>query len=104
MISRSDRQAFALAFSGLVGLVFAAMLTWYGYGLVERSVTIGQVSSAMQAPMWLIYSILPFGGALLAFRCMEFIANALTQDTMPTQSLVGEDGASPRDIEWKGGI
>ncbi|MDJ0951523.1 MAG: TRAP transporter small permease [Alphaproteobacteria bacterium] len=95
---------YAVALSGLLGLAFALMLVWYAYGLVDRSVMVGQVSSAMQAPMWLIYSILPAGGALLALRCAEFTVHAFTADGTATQLPEGEDEASRRDVDWKGGM
>ena len=49
-------------------LVFLAMLTYYG---VEMAIiTHGQVSSALQIPMSLVYAALPVGCALMAWYSM----------------------------------
>ena len=62
-------QRWAECFNCCVAILFCTGLAWYGlqiatgsYGLDERSET------GLQFPMWIYYSALPTGGALMALR------------------------------------
>ena len=52
----------------LIFLGFALYICYSSYGLVKKQIMIGQVSPAMQMPMWILYSAPMVGFALTAFR------------------------------------
>ncbi len=55
----------------LAGMIFAGFLLGYGAEHVLNVASFGQVSSAMRAPMALIYACLPVGAFLLFLRLTE---------------------------------
>lgn len=90
------RAARRLSFiAAVAGAAFAVALGVYGAKLVGHTFSTGQRSSALQAPMWIVYSILPLAGATLFFRFVERLA--------PAAAPAGEASATA-DIAWKGGL
>ncbi|MEL6961548.1 MAG: TRAP transporter small permease [Pseudomonadota bacterium] len=78
----------------LAGMLFASLLMIYGTEHVLNVTAFGQVSSAMRAPMGLIYACLPLGAALFFLRLAEnFLRSWLTP--------LGSKRAS--DMLWTGG-
>jgi C4-dicarboxylate transporter DctQ subunit len=51
-----------------VSVLFCCVLVYYGIELTAQSRAYGQVSTALQAPMWLFQLAIPVGGALMAVR------------------------------------
>lgn len=59
-----------LAITFLFGLAFA----WYSAWLVVRTQALGQLTPALQIPMWIVYLAMPLAGILLAFRAVLLLA------------------------------
>lgn len=51
-----------------VGIFFCAVLVYFGAELTIQTREFGQVSTALQAPMWMFQLAIPVGGALMAIR------------------------------------
>ena len=65
----SPRVAHLLQFVGVgLGLVFAAMLIWFGMRLSLGTIQMNQMSPAMRVPVGMIYLIIPISGAFMALR------------------------------------
>lgn len=78
----------------LAGMLFAGFLMVYGIQHVWNVTTFGQVSSAMRAPMGLVYACLPLGAALFFLRLTE----SFLRSWLPP---AGSKRAS--DMLWTGG-
>lgn len=53
---------------------FAILVLVYGGGrLVEITATLGQTSAALDLPMWIIYTVLPISGVLVAYFALSFL-------------------------------
>ena len=61
-------QHIVTLFAHCVGVTFSLFIGYYGYQLVAFTHNTGQVSTDVGIPLYLVYSILPLTGALLAFR------------------------------------
>lgn len=81
--------------AAVAGAAFAIALGFYGAKLVGHTFSTGQRSSALQAPMWIVYSILPLAGATLFFRFVERLAPSTARS---------EDASASADVVWKGGL
>lgn len=55
-------------FVNIVGLAFCIALTYYGWKHTMRVRSAGQVTAALDIPMWLTYLAIPVGGAIMALR------------------------------------
>ena len=56
----------------LIVAVFALLVMVIGGGrLIYISQTLGQLSPALQIPMWIVYSVVPLGGLLVVFYKLE---------------------------------
>ncbi len=51
--------------------LFCGALTVYGFRMVLFTLRTGQVSPALKLPMWSVYSAIPLGGGLMAFRFFQ---------------------------------
>jgi C4-dicarboxylate transporter DctQ subunit len=54
--------------SNIAALISAVLLIWFGIKFTLWQATTGQKSIAMQIPMYIAYSIVPMGGALMLLR------------------------------------
>ena len=69
--------------SGVGGLVFAAVLAWYGYELFHEALVGGwRTDTSWELPLWIPYLALPLGIGLLALQYAADIA-ALIADEGP---------------------
>ncbi len=57
----------------IVALFFTGSMAFYGSKLVQFSISTGQVSPALQLPMWVAYSAIPLGFILMSFRLVQNI-------------------------------
>ncbi|WP_428484840.1 TRAP transporter small permease [Rhodopila sp.] len=65
----SSGQRWLEAFNCVVALAFSAGMVWYGWEIVDTSLLLDERSSSgLQFPMWIYYSALPAGGALMTMR------------------------------------
>ena len=56
------------ALINLISLVFCLLVLFYGAKLIMQTRMFGQVSPALQVPMWLVQLAIPVGGGLMALR------------------------------------
>ncbi|MBX6741622.1 MAG: TRAP transporter small permease [Acetobacteraceae bacterium] len=62
-------QRWLEVFNCLVALIFSAGMVWYGWQIVDTSMLLEERSSTdLEFPMWIYYSALPTGGALMVVR------------------------------------
>jgi len=75
-------QRWLEAFNCLVALAFCGGMVWYGWQIVDTSLALEETSSTGLAfPMWIYYSALPAGGALMSARyIIRFFRYALWFD------------------------
>ncbi len=57
----------------IIFLLFALGVVYYSWGLVDRQMRIGQLSPAMQFPMWIVYAAPCVGFALTSIRQVQTI-------------------------------
>lgn len=55
-----------LLLGGVISAAFSLFLVWYGLEVVQRIIDAGQVSPALEIPMFYVYAILPAGALLMA--------------------------------------
>lgn len=60
----------------LVSAVFCGFLAAYGVQIVSFNFRSGQVSPALEVPMWIVYSAIPIGSGLMALRFLQRMATA----------------------------
>lgn len=53
-----------------LGLIFAAVLVWYGSRLVMNTSRMGQLSPAMRIPVGYIYAVIPLAASFMVLRYM----------------------------------
>lgn len=51
-----------------VSILFCVLVVFYGVELISQTKMFGQVSPAMQVPMWLVQLAIPIGASLMAIR------------------------------------
>lgn len=59
--------------SNVIFFTFALYLAYLGVNLIIKSMNYGQLSPAMQWPMWTIYIAIPLGGIGMAIRLLQNI-------------------------------
>jgi C4-dicarboxylate transporter DctQ subunit len=59
-----------------IGVFFCALLFYFGAELTVQTREFGQVSTALQAPMWMFQLAIPVGGALMAILRISAIVDA----------------------------
>jgi C4-dicarboxylate transporter DctQ subunit len=64
-----------LVFQTLVVLLFCGVISKFLFSIIARQHSIGQVSPALEIPIWIPYAAVPLGMILLAARaCEVFVA------------------------------
>lgn len=65
-----------------IAIVFCGFLVFYGAELILQTRAFGQVSPAMQLPMWLVQLAIPVGAALMGVRfTQQFFRTAPGRDS-----------------------
>jgi C4-dicarboxylate transporter DctQ subunit len=69
-------------FNCAAAIVFCVALTWYGWEIVATARAIDERSASdLRFPMWIYYSALPAGGALMAIRyAIRLVGLAVLRD------------------------
>jgi C4-dicarboxylate transporter DctQ subunit len=57
-----------LLLGGVISALFSLFLVWFGLQVVQRIIDAGQVSPALEIPMFYVYVILPAGALLMAIH------------------------------------
>jgi|TARA_B100000959_G_C14961043_1_gene615782 C4-dicarboxylate transporter DctQ subunit len=65
----------------LVGIAFCLVLAYFSYIQTERVFMAGQVSPAMEMPMWLAYGAVPTGSLFMAIRYGQNLWGRFRGDT-----------------------
>ncbi|CAD5269256.1 MULTISPECIES: TRAP transporter small permease [Halomonadaceae] len=60
-----------------VSIAFCLFLVVYGFQLTEQTHRFGQVSSALQAPMWIVQLAIPVGALLMGIRFTQHFFRTL---------------------------
>jgi len=55
----------------LLILIFGLLVGYYAFAIILRQMRTNQISSAMQIPIWYVYSILPLGSMLIIARTLQ---------------------------------
>lgn len=68
---------------------FSLVVVWLGVQLIQASIRYGDTSPVTEIPMWLIYAVIPFCFALIAYRILsvnirQFRGKAVESDGAPT--------------------
>ena len=75
---RPGAQRWVEVFNCLVALAFTFGMIWYGWAVVGTALLLDQRSSSdLQFPMWIYYTALPTGGALMFGRYLIRLARYL---------------------------
>jgi C4-dicarboxylate transporter DctQ subunit len=94
-------QRWVEVFNCLVALVFCAGLVWYGWQIVDTSLLLDERSSTdLQFPMWIYYSALPTGGALMAVRYAGRLVRYVGFYD-PATMAVGQPGAHEMPLDMR---
>jgi C4-dicarboxylate transporter DctQ subunit len=65
-----------------ISLAFCALIVYYGSSLIYQTRMFGQVSPALQVPMWMVQTAIPLGAGLMALRFSQQIWHLLVGDKM----------------------
>ena len=63
-----------------ISLAFCALIVYYGSSLISQTRMFGQVSPALQVPMWMVQTAIPLGAGLMALRFSQQIWHHLAGD------------------------
>ena len=67
-----------------IAVVFCAFVVFYGAELIAQTRAFGQISPAMQVPMWLVQLAIPVGSALMGLRfAQQFFRTLLRHEQEP---------------------
>ena len=67
-----ERGRFVISIvSDLLFLVFAVIISYNGWQVVQRVAKSGQSSASIEVPMWVVYAAMPTGFALICFRLLQ---------------------------------
>lgn len=70
MLSVKNKRVVAIIV-GVISLFFTVNMAYYGSKLVLFSLSTGQVSPALQLPMWVPYVAIPLGFVLMSIRLLQ---------------------------------
>jgi C4-dicarboxylate transporter DctQ subunit len=94
-------QRWVEVFNCLVALVFCGGLVWYGWQIVDTSLLLDERSSTdLQFPMWIYYSALPTGGALMAIRYAGRLVRYVAYYD-PATMAAGQPGAHEMPLDMR---
>lgn len=68
-------QALGAVIEGVIALFAIAVMVVGGVRLVGLTLLLGQTSAALQLPLWVVYTVLPISGALIAFYALIFLVD-----------------------------
>jgi C4-dicarboxylate transporter DctQ subunit len=68
-----------------IAIAFCAVLVFYGAELTAQAKEFGQVSPALQAPIWIVQLAIPVGAALMGLRFAQHFYRTLFNEEQQTQ-------------------
>lgn len=72
-------QIFCRMLGNAFGFVFGVLLTYYGFLMVDQEFVLGQVTSGMQWPEWMLGTVVPVSGVVLVIRYAQLFFKELKQ-------------------------
>lgn len=60
-------------------MVFFVIMIYFGFEIVQKQITTGQVSPAMRIPMYLAYLSVPVGGSFMLIRTIQVFRETLAK-------------------------
>jgi C4-dicarboxylate transporter DctQ subunit len=69
----------------LISLSFCVFIVYYGITLVIQTRMFGQVSPALQVPMWMVQVAIPLGAGLMSLRFAQQIWRLVAGDKIDSQ-------------------
>lgn len=69
----------------VASLIFTVLMTYYGTQVALSLGDTGQISPAMQIPLWWIYLVFPVGTALMSIRFLARIVEWIRTRKIPTR-------------------
>ena len=89
----SDRwKRCVISLMGALGVSFGIILISIGSSLVYRIYSRGQVSPAMEIPMFIVYVCVPLGGLTSAFRFLELLLKQLGSISTTAEEVLERKG------------
>lgn len=76
--------------SALAGIIFSAIIFWYGIGMTITQFQRGQLSLAVQIPEWIYGSFVPLGAFFLLIRFVELMIKAIKQEDAVREDVLAE--------------
>lgn len=80
----------ALTIVAAIGLAFSYSFARLGLEAVRFLKMTGQVSPAMELPMWIVYIILPLGGCLMALRYLQTLIAVWRPSFLPSTPSIDQ--------------
>lgn len=77
MLPTGPRRGVELLIAALVAVFAVAVLAGGGWLLVEKAWRLGQVTPALQVPMWMVYTAIPLSGALTLVYALIIVLETL---------------------------
>jgi C4-dicarboxylate transporter DctQ subunit len=84
----------------LLGVVFTAVITFFGARWVIFIYGTGQVSPDLEWPMWVIYLAIPLGTGLMCYRFVQGLHHFLKTGLLHVHSM-GQNYEGEEDLERK---
>jgi len=75
----------------IICLMTTLLLAWFGWELSSRMMAFGQVSSAMEAPMYLFYLSIPISSVFMSIRIIESIFFLFSKNKDKTRTIYVEN-------------
>jgi C4-dicarboxylate transporter, DctQ subunit len=84
-----------ITFGLLCGALFTGIIGTLGVNFVGRMAEGGQISSDMEAPMWIVYLAIPCGSYLMCFRFLQVAWHFTRTGELPHHSHTHVEGIEP---------
>ena len=88
--------------SALAGIIFAAVIFYYGILMTKTQFSRGQLSLGVQIPEWIYGSFVPLGAFFLLVRFIELLVNALRGRAAVREDVLADALSEVPDEESKG--
>ncbi len=72
-------RPYVVILSEILVLLFAVIIVYYGFILLQRQISLGQTSAALRIPMWIVYLAPVIGFAMTAVRQVQIIVFRVKQ-------------------------
>ena len=93
LTGKRQRGLILLGLAG--GALFTGVIAVLGYRLVSHIAELGQTSSVLEVPMWIVYLAVPLGSALMCFRFLEAAWNFQRTGMLPKHDFAHIEGLEP---------